>query len=75
MGGYIGGAHRSKIVSAMCVCVCVCVCVSLCVYLLWKRAKLVGKIVFSVSFYWKSRSVEKAELLVAFTKCGYKTLS
>lgn len=81
MGGYIGTSHRSKNVSALSVCMCVCVCVfvyvwvCVCESVQWKRAKLVGKTVFSVSFYWKSRSVEKALLLVALIKCGYKTLS
>lgn len=74
MGGYAGTAHRSHDVSALsaCVCIYVCVCMSVC---LWKKAKLVGKTAFSVSLYWKSGSVEKALLLVALTKCGYKTLS
>lgn len=36
-------------------------------------AKLVGRTVFSVSFYWEPRSVEKALLLVDLFKCGYKT--
>lgn len=38
---------------------CVCVCT------LWKRAKILGKTVFSISFYWKLRTVVKGLLLVA----------